>query len=276
MQNKLKKIIPPKLGYILKHLYLGLRGAYYFGTRYKCPVCGYGFRKMLPGGFDLKVIEDMEIVGAGRRENDVCPFCQSTDRDRLVYLYLKYETPFFREKISFLHIAPEPALYKVFKKAKNIDYHPGTKYYEGFYYNSSVEVIDLLELPFKDNSFDWIMCNHVLEHIPDDVSAMNELFRVLKPGGKGILQVPYSLKLEKTYEDERYRTPEERERHFGQFDHVRIYGKDYPERLKGCGFNVKVIDQNIDMPHVKNIDKYALNKKEQLFVVEKSRTNNSL
>ncbi len=273
---KIKNIIPPKLGYVLKHLYLGVRGTYYFGTRYRCPICGHGFRKMLPGGFNLKVIEDMEIIGAGRRENDICPYCQSTDRDRLVFLYLKYETDFFEKNISFLHIAPEPALYKVFKKAENIDYHPGTKYHEGFYYNSSIEVIDLMDLPFKENSFDWIMCNHVLEHIPDDVSAMNELFRVLKPGGKGILQVPYSLKLEKTYEDEHYRTPKERELHFGQFDHVRIYGADYPERLKGCGFEVKVIDQKKDMPHVKNIEKYALNKKEQLFVVEKPRINSSL
>ncbi len=269
MKEKIKKYIPVKLGVFIKHSLFAVRGAFYYGNRYRCPVCNHSFRTMLPGGFDLKVIKEMEIVGAGRREQDICPYCQSTDRDRLVFLYLKYETDFFKKPASFLHIAPEPSLYHVFKKAKNIDYHPGTKYQEGFYYDSSIEVIDLMELPFKENSLDWVMCNHVLEHIPDDISAMREIFRVLKPGGKAVLQVPYSLKLEKTYEDDRYRTPEEREKHFGQFDHVRIYGMDYPDRLRSCGFDVEIIDQKDGLKHAGDLKKYALNPKEYLYVASK-------
>ncbi len=269
MTRKLKKYIPPKLGYLLKHTLLFLRGIYYFGMRYTCPVCGHHFRKMLAGGSDLKVIKEMEIVGAGYRNNDICPYCQSTDRDRFIYLYLKSETDFFEKKISFLHIAPEPSLYNVFKKLKNIEYYPGTKYQEGFYYNSTIEIIDLMELPFKDNSFDWVMCNHVLEHILDDIRAMQEIFRVLKPGGRAVLQVPYSLKLDKTFEDERYRTAIERELHFGQFDHVRIYGADYSDRLKGCGFQVTVVEQKSGLQHVKNLQKFALHPKEHLYIAKK-------
>ena len=269
MKKRLKKLIPLKVGILIKRILYTLRGLFYYGHRYRCPVCNHNFRTMLPGGFDLKVIKEMYIVGAGRREQDICPYCQSTDRDRLVFLYLKYETDFFRKQVSLLHIAPEPALYHVFKKAKNIDYHPGTKYQEGFYYDNTIEVIDLLEIPYSDNSFDWVMCNHVLEHIPDDISAMRELFRVLKPGGKAILQVPYSLKLEKTYEDDRYRTPKEREEHFGQFDHVRIYGLDYPDRLRSCGFEVNIIKQSGGFKHTGNLDKYALNPKEYLFIASK-------
>ncbi len=257
------------LGHLLKHTWLTLRGFYYVGSRYQCPVCGHRFRTMLPGGFNLQVIKEMEIVGAGYRENDICPHCQSTDRDRLVYLYLKKETSFFQDNISVLHIAPEPALYDAIKKVKNVDYHPGTKYQEGFYYDSVIEVVDLMRLSFNDNRFDWILCNHVLEHISDDIMAMKELFRVLKPGGKGILQVPYSTKLERTYEDDRYQSSEEREEHFGQFDHVRIYGQDYADRLKSCGFEVSIVDQKSGLPGVENPEKYALNKKEQLFVVSK-------
>ncbi len=271
MKEKIKKLIPLEAGLFLKRIYYGLRGVYYAGSTYRCPVCNRTFRTMLPGGFDLEVIRKMEIVGSGRRPLDICPYCQSTDRDRLVFLYLKYETDFFEKSCSLLHIAPEPSLYRVFKKMKNIEYHPGTKYAEGFYYGNDLETVDLLDIPYADNRFDWIICNHVLEHIPDDVSAMRELFRVLKPGGRAVLQVPYSLKLKTTYEDERYRTPEEREQHFGQFDHVRIYGLDYPDRLRSSGFDVEVIDQEKGLKHAGDLKKYALNPKENLFVATKPR-----
>jgi len=271
--QKIKRYLPDRFGHRLKHILLSLKGVYYYGHRYECPVCNHSFRTMLWGGFDVAVIKEMEIVGAGRRNNDICPYCQSTDRDRLIMLYLKYETDFFKKGISLLHIAPEASLYDVFKNAKNINYHPGTKYQEGFYYNSKIEVLDLLELPFANNSFCWIMCNHVLEHIPDDVTAMHELYRVLKPGGKAILQVPYSQKLEKTYEDDRYKTPKEREKHFGQSDHVRIYGSDYSQRLADCGFEVKIVDPRSDLIHIQNIERYATNKNEHLFVALKPIIN---
>lgn len=265
----IKKYIPPVPGRFLKSAYLTLRGLYYSGNRFTCPVCGHSFRKMLPGGFDHPVIKEKHIVGAGRRNNDICPRCQSTDRDRLIFLYLKYEQSFFERPHSLLHIAPEPALYKIFNHSEVIDYHPATKYAEGFYYSTKIETADLLDLHFEEATFDWVICNHVLEHIPNDRLAMQEIFRVLKPGGKALLQVPYSFQLEKTFEDNSIVSEADREKYFGQFDHVRIYGRDYPDRLKETGFVVHQISQQHDFRHVPSLDKYAVNPEELLYVCHK-------
>jgi ubiquinone/menaquinone biosynthesis C-methylase UbiE len=99
---------------------------------------------------------------------------------------------------------------------------------------------DICNLPFSDQQFDWVVCNHVLEHIPSDKIAMQEIFRVLKPGGTAILQVPLRLD-QNTFEDDRITDPKERAQVFGQYDHVRIYGKDYRERLEQIGFQVKML-----------------------------------
>lgn len=257
------------MGRALKKSWLNLRGLYYSGNGYECPVCGHRFRKMLPGGFDFPVIAEKQIVGAGRRTNDVCPKCQSTDRDRLIFLYLKHETDLFHRKQFLMHIAPEPSLYRVFKKTRTIDYYPATKYDEGFYYDKRIPKADLLDLQIDDNTFDWVICNHVLEHIPNDAKAIQELFRVLRPGGKALLQVPYSLILENTLEDPEVTDPKERERVFGQFDHVRIYGKDYPERLERSGFKVKIVKQDKDFSKIRELKKFAVNPKEDLFLCTK-------
>ncbi len=265
----IKKYIPPVPGRLLKSTYLALRGLYYRGNHYTCPVCGHGFRKMLPGGFNLPVIKEKHIIGAGRRDNDICPYCQSTDRDRLIYLYLKYEQLFFKQPNILLHIAPEPALYKIFSHSKTIDYHPATKYAEGFYYSTKIETADLLDLHFEEASFDWVICNHVLEHIPNDRLALQEIFRVLKPGGKALLQVPYSILLDKTFEDDSIVSESDREKYFGQFDHVRIYGRDYPNRLKKAGFVVYQVNQKNGFRKTPSLDKFAVNPEELLFVCDK-------
>lgn len=257
------------MGRAIKRSWLYLRGIYYSGNKYECPLCEHRFRTMLPGGFDLPVITEKQIVGGGRRNNDVCPRCQSTDRDRLIYLYLKHESDFFETKQFLMHIAPEPSLYQVFTRVLNHDYYPATKYEEGLYYDKGVQKEDLLDLQIDDDSFDWIICNHVLEHIPDDEKAMSEIFRVLKPGGRAILQVPYSLILDKTFEDPEITEPKEREKYFGQFDHVRIYGKDYPERLRKAGFEVTIIRQSEDFANVPDLKKFAVNPNEDLFLCSK-------
>ncbi len=269
MKKLIKKLIPSFLGWAVKQVWLFFRGIYYSGSKYECPVCGQKFRTMLPGGFDLAVITEKQIVGGGRRDLDVCPRCQSTDRDRLVFLYLKYESNLFKKRHLLLHVAPEPSLYRVFKKNQNLEYYPATKNEEGFYYDRRVQKEDLLDLQFEDNTFDWILCNHVLEHIPDDMKAMSELLRVLRPGGNAILQVPYSLVLDETFEDFSITEPREREKIFGQFDHVRIYGKDYPERLRKAGFEVKVVKQNWNFSNIIDFKRFALNPNEDLFLCTK-------
>ena len=264
-----KKYIPQRSGRWLKNIFLMMRGFYYRGNRYTCPVCGNSFRKMLPGGFDLPVIKEKHIIGAGRRNNDICPRCLSTDRDRLIFSFLKFGTDFFQKPYTVLHIAPEPALYKAFRKAPNLNYHPATKYAEGLYYSSKIETADLLDLHFEEESFDWVICNHVLEHIPNDYKAMQEILRVLKPGGKAILQVPYSPVLEQTFEDSSITTEADREKYFGQFDHVRIYGRDYTDRLQKAGFLVKPIKQDAGFVSKQQLKKYAVNPEEIIFLCEK-------
>ena len=129
---------------------------------------------------------------------------------------------------------------KNLKQFSNFEYHPVDKFTEGYTYAEDTKNMDITEIQYPDNYFDFILCTHVLEHISEDRKAMRELFRVLKPGGFGILQVPIDLRLNTTYEDASITAPQERIAAFGQFDHVRIYGKDYKDRLTESGFNVDV------------------------------------
>jgi len=155
-------------------------------------------------------------------------------------------------------MAPEQCFLSLFKKMKHLDYTTADLY------SPIVDVkADILDLPFNDNEFDIVFCNHVLEHIEDDSKAMKELFRVMKPGGMGIFQVPQELAREKTYEDSNIKTPEDRAKHFGQYDHVRIYGKDYFNRLRKAGFKVDEVDYSKTLsPEL--VEKYCLAKGEIL------------
>ena len=198
-----------------------------------------------------------------QRPNALSPSTLSLERHRLLWLYLKNETDFFTSQKKVLHIAPEQCFLKRFKKQKNLDYITADLY-------SPIADVkaDICNLPFEDNSFDVVFCNHVLEHIADDKKAMSELYRVLKPGGLGIFQIPQDLTLETTYEDFSITTPEERTKHFGQYDHVRIYGKDYFDKLRAVGFNVNEVDYSKTLsPEL--ITKYCLVKGEILPVCTK-------
>jgi ubiquinone/menaquinone biosynthesis C-methylase UbiE len=128
--------------------------------------------------------------------------------------------------------------------------------------------VDITNIPFEDSVFDVILCNHVLEHIPDDLNAMAELYRVLKSGGWGIFQVPLDNRNNSTYEDFSITTPEARQKAFGQKDHVRIYGKDYPDRLRKVGFDVKTNDFALKMSAEERFE-YGL-KKQLIYYCEKN------
>lgn len=180
-----------------------------------------------------------------------------------MWLYLQNETQFFTEKLKVLHIAPEQEFLRRFKKMDNLDYTSADLF------SPIVDVkADILDLPFADNSFDVIICNHVLEHIVEDRKAMSELYRVMKPGGWGILQVPMKNSLEKTYEDFTITDPKERQKYFGQYDHVRWYGMDYFDRLRSVGFQTEInfYSQKFSESDTK---KFGLNRNEILPVVSK-------
>jgi SAM-dependent methyltransferase len=194
----------------------------------------------------------------------VCPRCSSIDRERLVYLYLKTKTPVFSEPTKILHVAPEAQLQRVFRECSTINYLSADL-------NSplAMERMDITRIEHDSNSFDGIICNHVLEHIPDDGKAMSELRRVLKPDGWAILQVPLSLSLRETVEDPTVTNPKERLRLFGQEDHVRIYAAgDYKRRLERAGFRVNLWSAAGEYGDAW-VQRYSLIKEEGLYVCSK-------
>ncbi|MDN3620587.1 methyltransferase domain-containing protein [Polaribacter undariae] len=197
------------------------------GDRFTDPIDGKSFRKFLPYGYGKQ------------RENALSPSTLSLERHRLMWLFLRDETPFFTstEKLKTLHIAPEQCFLDIFRKQKNLEYITSDL-------ESPIADVkaDICDLPFDDNSFDVVFCNHVLEHITDDTKAMQELFRVLKKGGFGIFQIPQDLSRETTFEDDTITDRKERAEIFGQYDHVRVYGRDYFDKLRSIGFKVDEVD----------------------------------
>ena len=206
-----------------------------------CPVCGGHFRRFLPYG------------RLRSRKNALCPGCQSLERHRLIWLYLKQQTNFFQQSNDVLHIAPENCFMDSFRLRH------GNRYVTADIESPLADVkMDIHQMPFKDHQFDFVLCNHVLEHVDDDLVAMKEIRRVLKPGGRAILQVPFFKPVpEKTFADPSLTDPREREKLFGQSDHIRRYGKDYAERIRSVGFNVseESFGSKLD---AKSVERHAL------------------
>ena len=194
----------------------------YAGKNVECAVCEKTYRKFLPYG------------RLRSRPNALCPNCLSLERHRLIWLYLNEKTDFFKKKLSVLHIAPEHCFIKSFERLH------GDTYITADIESPLAKVrMDIHEMPFREDQFDVVLCNHVLEHVKDDIKAMREIRRVLRPGGWAILLVPFFNPIgETTFEDNSITDPRERERIFGQNDHVRKYGKDYPERIRQAGLEV--------------------------------------
>ncbi|ROI13590.1 class I SAM-dependent methyltransferase [Epilithonimonas hominis] len=224
---------------------------FFKGSNFTDPIDGKSYRKFLPYGYGKQ------------RPNALSPGTLSLERHRQMWLYLQNETNIFTHKLKVLHIAPEQEFLRKFKKMKNLEYTSADLF------SPIVDVkADIVDLPFEDNSFDVIICNHVLEHIVDDRKAMSELYRVMKSGGWGIVQVPMRNSLEKTYEDFTITDPKERQKHFGQYDHVRWYGMDYFDRLKSVGFDADINFYSQKFSEA-DIKRFGLNKNEILPVVRK-------
>lgn len=245
--NGLPRPLLIKLSYLARPvLTLWMRG-----NRYEDPIDGKRFKSFLPYGYESP------------RENVLAPATLSLERHRLLWLYLRQETDFFSAPLKILHFAPEQAFYKRFRQLKNLDYTTTDL-------NSPLADVkaDICNLPFENETFDVVLCNHVLEHIPDDTKAMSEMYRVLKTGGWGIFQIPQDLKRDKTFEDDSITDQKERAKIFGQYDHVRIYGRDYFDKLRSVGFTVEEVDYTASIP-ASDIERYRLAKGEIIPVVRK-------
>lgn len=252
---RLSYVAKPILAFILK------------GNRFTDPIDGKSFKMFLPYGY------------GNQRNNVLSPSTLSLERHRLLWLYLQNETDFFQSErksnsldskpksvnlrntetsslLKVLHFAPEQEFYKRFKRQKNIEY-------------TTTDLLspladvkaDICNLPFNDNEYDVIFCNHVLEHIPDDTKAMQELYRVLKPGGMGIFQIPQDLNRTTTFSDDTIVNQKERAKIFGQYDHVRVYGTDYFDKLRSIGFRVLEEDYTSKLTP-EQAEKYCLAKGE--------------
>lgn len=231
--------IRPVLAFLLK------------GTTFTDPIDGKSFKTFLPYGY------------GNQRNNVLSPSTLSLERHRLLWLYLKNETPFFTDKLKVLHFAPEQCFLKRFKSLKNLDYTTTDLL-------SPIADVkaDICNLPFEDNTYDVIFCNHVLEHIPDDTKAIQELYRVMKVGGMGVFQIPQDLNKVLTFEDDSITDKKERAKIFGQYDHVRVYGRDYFDKLRSIGFRVEEVDYTATLS-AEAIEKFCLATGEIIPVVYK-------
>ena len=218
--NKVPRPLLIKLSYVVRPFI-----AFYLkGNKYTDPIDNKSFRKFLPYGYEIQ------------RQNVLSPSTLSLERHRLLWLYLTNETNFFTSKKKVLHMAPEQCFLSRFKKLNH-------EYITADIDSPIADVkADIVNLPFNDNSFDVVFCNHVLEHIQDDTKAMKELFRVMKKGGMGVFQVPQDLNRDVTFEDNSITDPKERAKIFGQYDHVRVYGRDYFDKLRSVGFKVEEVN----------------------------------
>jgi SAM-dependent methyltransferase len=244
--SSIKAHLPYKIFYFIKYLILF---AAFGGSRFKCPICEYSFRRL------------KSASTAGREAH--CPVCWSLERHRLHYLFLKHRTNLFSANLKLLHIAPEESLSNLFSSLKNLSYTSAD-------IDSAVAMKkwDIMQLPVKDEEFDAVLCLHALEHVEDDRKAMSELFRVLKKDGWAILSVPIDNR-DQTFEDPSIKSPEDRKKAFGQKDHLRIYGRDFIQRLQSAGFKVSV-DRFVKELSREAVLKYNLSKGENIFYCTKN------
>lgn len=245
----MKKLIRLVLSYVprkyiqrVAHIVTPMLGVFYRGNKVECPVCGAHYDHFMPYGYVVS------------RENALCPSCMALERHRLLWLYLERESGLFSSSAGMgdgsdsvtdsstakkvLHVAPERCFISRLEKRL------GLKNYITADLESPLARVkaNIEALPFENSSFDLVICNHILEHVDNDIKALSEIFRVLRPRGRAILMCPINYEREKTYEDPSIVDPLEREKHFGQKDHLREYGRDYPQRIEKVGFRAESID----------------------------------
>ena len=221
------------------------------GDNVECPCCNHRFVTFLPAGIN-------------KRANAKCAHCESLERHRAIWLYLLQKTDFFQKPAQVLNVAPENVFYNKFSNLPNIAYFPIDKYPEKITNRKKIFEMDVADLKFCDNTFDVIICSYVLEEVTEDRKALKELHRVLKPGGWAILNSPVDKTRARTFEDFSVTDPQKRLKLFGQPNNVRLYGRDYIDRLFDAGFEVKVVDHSDTFDHNQRF-KYGLKEGDEIY-----------
>jgi len=231
---------------------LGLRATLFVGSKYICPCCGWRLRAFTAGGTSLK-----------ERDLSYCPRCNSKARHRRIWLFLEEHTNLFSAPLRLFEVAPKFSFARRFRKMSNLSYMAGDLQL----HPESMLRMDVTAMPISSNSFDALICVHVLEEVMQDRLAMSEMFRVLKPGGWALVTVPTNMSA-MTYEDPSIVAPKDRKRAFGEPAHVRVYGYDLADRLRSNGFTV-TMDLAEDVPLQKRA-RYGLRPDENIFFCRKS------
>ncbi|MCR6641798.1 MAG: class I SAM-dependent methyltransferase [Sporocytophaga sp.] len=238
-----KTILTEKTRIKLHYIKFYIRGYFYSGSKVTCVCCNKSFTKFLPHG-NVK------------RQNAVCPSCNTLERNRVLFLYLRDKTNFFHDQLTVLHFAPEYRLEKIFRKMKNLNYTSGD-----INPDLAMQQVDIQSIGFPDNHFDVIICSHVLGHVPDEAKALSELRRVLKPEGSAIIMTKIYEDIQSTFEASGMYNAEDQEI-------FRKHGKDFPESLKEGGFDVSIIDVAKDVGNVAVV-KYGLGEKELIYLCKR-------
>lgn len=248
-------------GFINDNLVMSLNAPQLDGLQY-CVVCKNKPSKFLPSGVKAEIFNKHYVIGSGYRENNICPCCGVKDRMRWFYYLLKNKLCILNATGRLLHFAPENPIYDYIKQNGNIDYYtcdilPGR----------AMHVVDITDIPFKENTFDYIISNHIMEHIKDEKKAVSEIKRVLKPNGKWIFSFPICTDM-KTYENDEIIMPEDKLEAYGQEDHVRLYGFDYKERFENYGLKIEVFSPEREISK-EDISKYGFVKDDVVLVATK-------
>lgn len=244
MRKLVPSFIPHRYRNMARAAVLAVTSALFAGSRYECPVCGRGARGWVSLGFP----------------NLLCPHCSSFERQRLLLLYLQRELGLGVQPLTILHFAPEAPMMRYFARCPHLTYIGGD-----LDPPRGAIRLDITDIALDSDSVDVLICSHVLEHVPDDASAMTEMRRVLRPGGSALIMGPVEYDRPETYEDPTITSPAARMAAFGQSDHVRLYGADFDERLRGAGFEVDPNRYAQKLPSDQAVH-YGLDRDEILYV----------
>jgi SAM-dependent methyltransferase len=240
------------------------------GNSRKCYVCGktFGHFTKFKGGsaYLPEWIVKLDMIGSDV-DNFACPYCNSFDRERHLFMYFDKLNLWEKMKDGrVLHFAPEPQLSRKIAQQQPEEYIKG----DLFPANDIIKKIDATVIPYPDNTFDLLIANHILEHIPDYRMAMKEFHRVLKKGGTAILQAPFSKRLNKNFEDSGIDTEDLRLYFYAQRDHVRVFSeREFLLALRNAGFILEIVKHD-DFFNDQESYYYGVNKREDLIKVFKA------